>query len=195
MNTIRQLCDRCVVLDKGRIIYDGDVEEAIDIYMGSSLERNTHNDFTERKPDPYITADVKINFLDVLGEDNLVKFGEKFAFELQYDTKKQLQDLCFRFTILKPDRNPVATSTAKVGDCEENGSYRKRFALDIAQLAPGDYQIQIVAFQPDRMGGQVRHDYIASAVYFTVYSVNQLHNFEWNAAAWGNQALPDAEEI
>ena len=33
MNTIRQLCSRCVVLDKGRVIFDGDTEEAIAIYM------------------------------------------------------------------------------------------------------------------------------------------------------------------
>ena len=32
MNTIRQLCDRCIVMDHGRIIYNGEVEEAINIY-------------------------------------------------------------------------------------------------------------------------------------------------------------------
>ncbi|MBQ8248654.1 MAG: ABC transporter ATP-binding protein, partial [Clostridia bacterium] len=34
MNTIRQLCDRCVVLDGGKVIYDGEVEDGIGIYMG-----------------------------------------------------------------------------------------------------------------------------------------------------------------
>ncbi|MBR0190365.1 MAG: ABC transporter ATP-binding protein [Clostridia bacterium] len=32
MDTIRRLCDRCVVLDKGKIIYDGEVEKAIETY-------------------------------------------------------------------------------------------------------------------------------------------------------------------
>ena len=32
MDTIRRLCDRCVVLDKGKIVFDGDVEKAIEIY-------------------------------------------------------------------------------------------------------------------------------------------------------------------
>jgi ABC-type polysaccharide/polyol phosphate transport system ATPase subunit len=36
MNTIRQLCDRCIVLDKGKIVFDGDVEEAIEVYIGES---------------------------------------------------------------------------------------------------------------------------------------------------------------
>ena len=35
MNTIRQLCQRCIVLDKGKLVFDGYVEEAIEVYMGS----------------------------------------------------------------------------------------------------------------------------------------------------------------
>ena len=37
MSTIRQLCTRCVVLDKGRVIFDGDVEQAIAVYMKMNL--------------------------------------------------------------------------------------------------------------------------------------------------------------
>ena len=36
METIRNLCDRCVVLERGRKIFDGDVEEAIEVYSKSS---------------------------------------------------------------------------------------------------------------------------------------------------------------
>ena len=32
MNTIRQLCDRVVVLDHGKVVFDGDVENGIGIY-------------------------------------------------------------------------------------------------------------------------------------------------------------------
>ena len=32
METIRRLCDRCIVLEKGKIIFDGDVEQAIELY-------------------------------------------------------------------------------------------------------------------------------------------------------------------
>ena len=38
MNTIRQLCDRCIVLNKGKIVFSGEVEEAIEVYMGQSAE-------------------------------------------------------------------------------------------------------------------------------------------------------------
>ena len=36
METIRNLCDRCVVLERGKKVFDGDVEEAIAIYSKTS---------------------------------------------------------------------------------------------------------------------------------------------------------------
>ena len=36
MNTIRQLCSRCIVLNHGQIIFNGDVEEAIGLYLGTT---------------------------------------------------------------------------------------------------------------------------------------------------------------
>lgn len=38
MSTIRELCNRCIVLDHGRKIYDGDVDEAIKLYLGGEQE-------------------------------------------------------------------------------------------------------------------------------------------------------------
>ena len=39
MDTIRRLCDRCVVMDKGEIIFDGDTEEAIAIYSAENSDK------------------------------------------------------------------------------------------------------------------------------------------------------------
>ncbi len=35
MSTIRRLCDRCIVLDEGKIVFDGDVDKAFSLYMGT----------------------------------------------------------------------------------------------------------------------------------------------------------------
>ena len=52
MNTIRQLCDRCVVLDKGKVIYQGDVDTAIDIYLqGNASPMGTDIDLSSRRMD------------------------------------------------------------------------------------------------------------------------------------------------
>lgn len=196
MNTIRQLCDRCIVLNKGRIVFEGDVEEAITLYMGNiNGEAQTHNDFTVREHDPWITTDIKITSLDVLRDNNIVLFGEHFDFELSYLCNKSVDNLCFRFTVLQSDRTAVATSTTDEFVSEVGSEYKRKFDLDVSRLAPGTYVLQIVAFQPNGFGSQIRHDYIASAVTFNIYTNQQLHNFEWNRKAWGDQVLPTATEI
>ncbi|WP_407725162.1 ABC transporter ATP-binding protein [Ruminococcus sp. JL13D9] len=39
MNTIRQLCDRCIVLDKGKIVYQGNIEDSIKRYIGNKVDQ------------------------------------------------------------------------------------------------------------------------------------------------------------
>ena len=46
MNTIRQLCNRCVVLDKGHLRYDGDVEKAIAYYLNNVTRNSVVYDLT-----------------------------------------------------------------------------------------------------------------------------------------------------
>ncbi len=196
MNTIRQLCDRCVVLDKGKCIFEGDVEEAISIYLKSNTTKKLHNDFSKRDYDPYITADVQIMSLDVLANDNIVQFGNKFLFNLKYTANSDINDLHFRFTVLFPDRTAIATSTSGSIKCKKGERYSSDFELDISQIAPADYIIQIVAFEPDGIGSQIRHDYVPLAVAFTIHAANnQLHNFEWSHTGWGHHVLPDLKEI
>ncbi len=195
MNTIRQLCERCIVLDKGKVIFVGDVEEAINYYLNETTVKSKHNNFEERKYDPYITANIKILSLDMLSEDNLVQFGNKLKFRLKFESRKKIENLHFRFTILFPDRNAIATSTSEPIKCETSSVYEKEFEIDTSQIAPYDYIMQIVAFEPDNLGSQVRHDYVPNAVAFTIYNDNQLHNFEWSHTGWGSHALPVAREL
>ena len=195
MNTIRQLCDRVIVLNHGKVVFDGDVDAAIEVYLGDDKEKLTHNDFSIREHDPWITAKVKINCLNVLADNNLIKFGEKFRFSLNYISMEDIENLCFRFTILQLDRSAVATTTTRVFAVENGKTYLGKYEIDTSRIAPGSYQMQIVAFEPNGMGQQIRHDYVPHAVSFDIYTDNQLHNFEWSINAWGAQVIPEAKEV
>ena len=67
--------------------------------------------------------------------------------------------------------------------------------LDATQIAPGDYIFQIVAFEPDNIGNQIRHDYVPKAVAFSIYNKDQLHNFVWDSRSWGFHVMPELKEI
>ena len=49
MATIRQLCSRCVVLKEGRVIFDGDVEQAIKVYSDEAVSLNLKGSFENSK--------------------------------------------------------------------------------------------------------------------------------------------------
>lgn len=195
MNTIRQLCDRCIVLDKGKVIFEGNVEPAIDVYLGDRKNQLTHNDFTIREKDPWITTDIKILYLDVLSDSNTIRFGSTFKFSIEYECRKSIENLCFRITVLKPDRTPVGTTESSASIAKQGETYKKLFELDTSLIAPGEYIFQIVAFEPDNLGEQIRHDFVPCAVSFSIYTKDQLNNFEWDRSSWGDFVLSELKEI
>ena len=78
MNTIRQLCERCVVLNKGKVIYDGDVEEAIQIYLNqSNTESSVFTDLSSRERPGNSTNVVRMKSIRLLDkEDCIFSVGE-----------------------------------------------------------------------------------------------------------------------
>lgn len=42
METIRTLCNRCIVLEKGHLVFDGEPEEAIAKYLGDVVQMKLH---------------------------------------------------------------------------------------------------------------------------------------------------------
>ena len=70
MNTIRQLCSRCIVLNHGRIIYDGSVESAIEVYMEQNSTSEKAVDFSAVKRVRNDLVDgIKIQRIELLGQD------------------------------------------------------------------------------------------------------------------------------
>ena len=89
MNTIRQLCDRCVVLDKGKVIYEGDVEEAIDMYMGiNSSDNGIHYDLSNARM-MHLPKDIKVKMMEIHLLDKefaTYRTGEDIHFRLKLQT-------------------------------------------------------------------------------------------------------------
>lgn len=190
MNTIRQLCDRCVVLDQGRVIFEGEVEEAINEYLGCGY---TKFDIAAERTVNETTQEVQITSVDLHGK-NIFNFGEDIRIDMEFESHKVIDSLYFRFCINLPDGTPIATSTTKPIKAKL-GMNSSSYLLDVANLAPAKYVIKILAIEISDFGTQERHDRINRAVGFEITSVGQLHNFIWDTKYWGHYVIPDAEVI
>ena len=194
MNTIRSLCERCIVLDHGTIVFDGNVEEAIAIYLGSGLEEKKFYDLAPERDASASTENIVMNTIELLNESNMITFGEKLQFKLSFTQKEEMQNLHFRFCIYLHDMTAIATSMSEKIDTGV-GENECSFEINTSCLAPSKYILKIIALEPSEAGSQIRHDVVKRALAFEVVSKNQLHNFEWDAKFWGNCVLPDAATI
>ena len=102
MNTIRRLCQRCIVLENGKIIYDGDVEHAIALYMDRSAGQNqvdldltqmAHNTMDE-KPALEMTHLTLPDKVTATYEE-----GEPLTLDLQVRVRKPMDKVRLRITL------------------------------------------------------------------------------------------------
>lgn len=147
MSTIRNLCDRCIVLDEGRVIYDGEVEKAIEFYMGSSDIMQSH---TEYDMSDYLDKSLplfRILSADLKRRDCMYEVGEKISVTLKCLAQKTLEGVYFRFQIVARDGVRIGSSfSAQSFDIKKDTITEILAELPTNELIPGQYHIEVAVF-------------------------------------------------
>ena len=192
MNTIRQLCDRCIVMDHGKIVFNGVVEDAINIYLGKELDVKKVYDLSHDRQ-KNSTGYISFKKIELLNQSNQLPFGSSLNFELSFTCTENMQNLHFRFCVNTRDGTAIATSVSEKVDIA-NGFYgAKRFRLDLPSLSPGKYILRIVALEYMDIKRQITHDFVDKALAFEILDDKSLFDSVWNNKWWGYQVLPNTK--
>ena len=194
MNTIRQLCDRCIVLKKGKMIYDGDVETAIGIYSGQKRGASTVNDYNDVIRDASVTTDIVFDSL-CINDDIPLKIGSKLNVSIKYFSKIDTSNLIFRFNFYPGIRDVFGTARTGCLEVKKDTWYQESFCIDVSSFAPGRYRARLVAYEPDFCGQQNRYDCIDEAFVFDVYSDKDDDGLAWESYWWGSYIMPPIEQL
>ena len=193
MSTIRQLCNRCAVMQKGKIIYDGDVEKAIDLYLNNAkMKQETHMDFSNASRPNFLTNKIHFETLDVLDKENCTYTdGEKIRVRVRFKSLKNIEKLSIRMMIHNEDQTPIATCGCyNFMSCVEGETYEEKFELDVAPLSGGTYKILMVAFETDKIGSVIDADAIWPALVFEKEKDTILN---WKSRLFGDIELNDMQ--
>lgn len=193
MNTIRQLCDRCVVLDKGKLVYEGDVEKSISIYLGTNTkELDAFYDLREvQRPYNQHGKKLLINSFRFVDKDK-ASFDryEILKFAIEYDAKENLEDLMMYFTIINENGNIVGTTQTyePFRSVECGKTYCDYFSFDISNIVAGNYYFQIDIFEKDDEGHHFSYDH---PVTFISFEVTDTHpkGITWQHSFFGFVSL------
>lgn len=194
MNTIRQLCSRCLVLNKGKVQYDGDVEQAIGIYMnqdGDAINPIYELDGASR-PSPQHGNRARIlrfEFLDT--EDCVFESSNKIKFKLTWKSDENIDAVRIRFELHSTDGTSVAmTESDVICDAENGGLYENVGEMDLSCIAEGNYYIRIDMYNINEYGTHISYDHPERNIYFAI-SDSRPDKIMWHSNWWGHTRLPN----
>ena len=193
MNTIRQLCDRCIVLDKGKIVFDGDVEEAIGVYIGGSSNRSSNYTYSPQDHTNKGSKAVMINSLVMMNMQNSRIYPDSGVIvRLGCRVRQSITDVRFRFEVQYADGSAVGTIMSMNSvNFQSIGNFEVDINFDSSHLAPGSYKADLVAYSTDNLGNDIYIDGVIPAMFFEILEYDELA--EWPYKYWGHVHLHDSK--
>ncbi len=198
MSTIKRLCDRCIVLDQGRVIFDGDVDKAISIYLGNGdtlLRSHFDYDSGFRPYDSALRKNRRLNIdtLDVVGgREPSFSIEDKPQLQIACTANIPLHDVGFRFELWAEDGAKIGTMIS--GDFVDlrPGANYVSMELDLGHLTTGQYSADLVAYLHDADGNEDILDGVYPGIVFNVEAPLTSENYlDWHHQYWGYVRLGD----
>lgn len=194
MNTIRQLCNRCVVLDHGKLIYDGNVDTAIGIYADCQKKMEYHYDFTGVIRPKIRTLKLEFLSMDVLHNSTMpIRVGDIVKLQLKCRCNSDFDNMKLRFEIIASDN-----TVAGVMMLTENLSAKKnqelvmQIGIDTQHMVPGNYRFDLLAFETNDFGVQDFVDRVEGAPILELVKRNEK-DLEWLPQWWGHTQFEDIQ--
>jgi lipopolysaccharide transport system ATP-binding protein len=189
MNTIRQLCDRCVVLDKGKIVFEGDTEEAIRVYFGSRMTSENYVELEQMHREPEFNLHpVTMLSLEVLHHKTSVyNVGSTLNVCLTLSSSKEVSSAFLRVIIKTVEGTPVTMMATNSGfRLEKDQKKQIFFDVNISRLVPGRYTASPVIYEVNEFGGNVNLDVLRDVYCFEVVQIQGFNNnMIWEPRYWG----------
>lgn len=192
MNTIRQLCDRCIVLQKGKIVFEGEVEQAIDIYMQNNKNPVPSMNFENYARPRWIT-DMQLKLLqaDFVGkEDVLFADEERIRLHLQWENLRDLTNIGLRIEVWSMD--DVTRCSYLLSDFYSGPKGKKEditLELDTTGLVEECYRMLFTFFIKDSSGNSIEIDAVFGLCFEKI--TKKADKILWRPRNWGYIQMPE----
>ncbi|MCL2671437.1 MAG: ABC transporter ATP-binding protein [Clostridiales bacterium] len=188
MNTIRQLCSRCIVLDHGKVIFDGDTERAISMYM--------------EQRDAVELANASRRFvypshMEHLEIDNGMTDSEGLLrLSLRWTTKERVEGAYLCMILTDSNGVKLGVTHGSLPSVAAGETRTDRFIFDASSLAQGRYYFSLEIQRPDASGNFRDFDCVLEAGSFLVVDMPKGWPLNrWQRQFAGSIFLPPMQQI
>ena len=152
---VRVLCDRVIILDRGKIIYSGNINEGIVKYEGhiNKIERNIVNYKTKSLRGNFhdnVIELINLSILDTNGEIiSCLDVSDKLIVNFKIKINKYVEGLFIYLDVLKTDDNTKSISVVSNDNSKliledlDPGNYLLNVEIDSHHLIPSNYELRI----------------------------------------------------
>lgn len=146
MDSVRKLCSRAILLEKGRVLYDGDVNRGIDKYLNPGVKKS--EGLYSFKKD--INKDAQLNKIEIFNQNlkhtSLIGYEDNWKIEIEYVSRVDLEGAIVLIEFASSDGTTIYT-TSNIDSIKPpikivKGVYRNSIAIDRNMFVPGIYLIK-----------------------------------------------------
>jgi len=182
MNTIRQLCDRCIVLKQGKVVFEGDVEAAINVYLGKNSSTDYHIDLRNMDRSSWFKPDrVKMEYLNMDTKSGLIEMDSKLKGSLVVSSKDCYSDVVLGIFLLNQGTAVTSMKSSPTIKLNKVNDNEVKFEIDLKRLAPATYTIKLLLSQVNEYGGILYFDVLNDVCSFEIVQKQGfMNNHKWS---------------
>jgi len=193
LHTISYICSRTIVFEKGHIIYNGNTEQAIDVYR-TSLIKHQGVDLTRAG-----TGEIKITKFEILNETNApqleFKVGSLVKLRLYYQAQEPIKNPVINIAIHGQGGNQLTGLRTDVDDIHL-GTLSDKGYIDVIipnfNLLPNIYVLTATIFHSD---GYAFYDRIEGLAQLKVSGGHQVNGDVYIPHTWHLQQTNNKPEL
>ena len=163
---VAQLCGRCLVLERGRVVFIGPTADAIQHYataQGSEPSASGRRPLGELRHEKRVLLDPRVRILELglaAGRADEIAVGGQVQVEVLFETETQHDDLVLGYTVHDGLGSPIITGWSPSLGSRGVGRHLAVLSLSRLALAPGAYELSLAVLT----GGLDRPKYVYDMV-------------------------------
>ena len=161
MNTIQRLCSRVIVLEKGKLVYDGDTPGGVGKYLSVNRSDAINRDL--RGIERHRMCKMRVKMLDawLIDKQNNIYLQDDFVrFAVHWKTNADVRDLTMNVFVRHVSAATVGFSSVAFGTVSKDEEYETQCALSLKDIIPGSYTICVQFHEIDASGNALFDDSI-----------------------------------
>ena len=182
MNTIRKLCDRCIVLDKGKVIFNGDVEEGTAKYLSTRNYCDSVINLEEIPREPRFESGLaKMCRLEIKKDNNVFELNDNLKGKLIIKSFETIESVILKITLCHNAQAVITAESEVPSKLIKSDQMVLSFEFSLEGLAPATYTTKIVLCKRDEFGNEFFVDVLLDSYFFKVVEPNGFQgNKRWN---------------